>query len=268
MLHLLSLFEEVDRLDLGPYRLLPQLSPPTLGEKVDTRLHSLAFQEASNLAAIMRLPQLGGLRTLSIPWLRPVDVAFVSSLTNLARDNLRDISLQVHQATEIFKSPAHDLSYLDTLDLAACTQLETLAISVSVYDVPQPSSLELVDSFRSAGFYEPAYAYLTRMIDSLSPTLASISFTLHYFSADPLYGHYWDHHALRSFTSAPDSPVQADWSTLDSILADRVSRGLQTVEFKDLRRPCLSVTARKHLIEALPMTWRCGVVRFSQGPRF
>lgn len=264
LLHLLCLFNEVDHLYLGPFRFLTHDS---LAALINLRIHSLTFEDAQTLAPLLPLPNLWRLHTLSIPCLRPEDAPLATKLTSLTHDNLRHVALKLHRPTAAYESPVHDFSYLRALDFASFSNIQSLSVVVSVYDVPLPSQLELVGPLARAGFYQPAYTYLTSMLPSLPHTLQGLSFTLHYFSADPLYGQFREYVPSEWTPYIIDAPMQADWSELDNVLTDRVNRGLQNVEFRDLIRPCLPVVERKHIVEALPKTWRSGVVRFSQDPR-
>ncbi|GJE87455.1 F-box protein [Phanerochaete sordida] len=256
LLHLLSLFGEVQHLDLGAIHHLPRPASALLAVQIITRIRALTFGDVDALNAVHQLPNLWQLSSLAMPNIAPKEAAIAATLTHAARDSLRHLEIKLHEAIVPLLPGPHDLSYLDTLELASCTKLESLSVTVCMYKIASPPRPQLVGPSTQASFYEPAYAYLTRLLAALPPTLSTLTFNVnHNISAD--------------FTFSRDrspaaAPMQTDWTTLDRVLTDRLAnKGLQSIEFKGLEGGRLRVVERKHIIEALPKTWRSGKVRFS-----
>lgn len=258
LIHLLSLFEEIDHLALGSYQLKPKANA-SLVANVQLRIHSISFESTEALVAIRDLPDIDKISKLAIPCLYPGKIQDVSTLTNRARPNLRHVALKLNR--EIYHPPEHNFSYVSALNIATLENLESLTVTISVYDVVRNADSKPVPDPDSAGFYEPAYNQLTRLLAALPRTLTKISFIFSYLSTDPYYVHF------PTGVPSPDVPLQRDWSVLDSILAKRVAVGLKSIELEDGYRQCFPVAEQTHIQRALPRIWRTGITRFSQASR-
>lgn len=253
MLHLISLFERVDRLTLGAF-----FSPPTNhtagATRIPTNIGALVMhpQTSSLLASLVTLPDWAFLERLALPRLPPANVPDARRLVNHARGKLRAVELRLPHINDPASATVQGLRVLALED---CPRLEVLTFTLPIY-----GAKELLNGHASAEtdgrpyFTTSAYLYITQLLASCSSTLRHVTLELEVDLISPDYRQ----HMCRKM-------LQMDWEALDHVFATRVENGLASVEFRLSAIGAVQVQSSKvetYFAERMPLLWATKIAHF------
>ena len=249
VLHLLSIFKQIDRLAFGAFT-SPTVDHAPLASRVKTQVRSLTVPPhvSTLLRSIPLLPTWSHLRCLTLPVLPPEDVSYCLRLLNLARASLRRVEFCIPRIEQ--RGPT--IACLQDLKLASCPRLESIAIAIPLYGVSYLLNSSIVN-FGRPYFDAPAYAFIADLISACSAPLRTIAFNL-----QP------DLTPFESRQFVQPDMLQTDWSALDDILSRRVDEGLTSVQFRDASQNISQIpdAVQRYFARTMPRLWGKGVAHF------
>ncbi|GJE87460.1 F-box protein [Phanerochaete sordida] len=243
----LGRFSEIDEVSLGTEMFLWPVLPAWAPAAPNAMVRSLVLANtdpeiANGLSLLQDIAHL----TLPAPSRKGTPMA-CRLLTQFGL-SLRNITLSLSSPEHIYIVHGARFDYASIAAplapaVAALRALDTLEIRMTVHG----KLFANARLWERACFHQPTYDFAVDLLRVLPRATQRVTFRLT-FERKPAFPH-----------RPVCGPLAEDWSTLDDALAERVERGLRTIEFvEDRDGGLLSNKKRDILKKRLPRTWASG----------